>query len=467
MTSSAYDLAVIGSGPGGHAAALAGARRGLRVALIEREQWGGVCLNVGCIPTKALAAVAHMVRRIQRAQRFGITVREWAVDYPAVRARNERIISTLRRGLTELLARERVALIEGSAAFERPTKLVVTRRGHSSQLETSRIVIATGGHPLAGPWTFDERTILSYRGVLNLTEIPRAMLIIGGGVIGCEFASIFSAFGARVTIVEQQAQLLPADDPDAVRWLSRRFQHDGITVATGTTVQALVSRAGGVAATLGDGTAIEADVALIAIGQQPNVASLQLGAAGVNAADGVQVDPFLRTNLPHIAAIGDCLEGHGLAHWASAEGALAVHNLLGDPLAALEASEVPRCVFADPEIAHIGPLESHVKEPVRAVRFSFGALGKSHCDEDTEGFVKLLVDPATDRLRGATIVGTNASSLIHYAVLAVHHGLTAKQLARTITAHPTMPEAITEAAASFYGESVAVAARSQPRASVS
>ncbi|PIQ83982.1 MAG: dihydrolipoyl dehydrogenase [Candidatus Omnitrophica bacterium CG11_big_fil_rev_8_21_14_0_20_63_9] len=466
MSAPSYDLVVIGSGPGGYAAALAGARRGLRVGLVEREHWGGVCLNVGCIPTKALASVAHMIRKVQQAQRLGIMIREWAVDYPAVRARNERIVSTLRRGLTELLQRERVELIEGVAAFEQPTRLVVTRQGQSSRIEASRIVIATGGRPVPGPWTFDERKILSYRGVLSLTEIPRALLIIGGGAIGCEFASIFSALGSRVTIVEQQPQLLPADDPDAVRWLTRRFQQEGVTVSTGTTVQELAARGSGVAAALSDGTHLEVDAALIAIGQRPNIASLQLEAGGIQSGRGVQVDPFLRTSQPHVAAIGDCLEGHGLAHWASAEGGLAVRNLLGDPMGALDATEVPRCVFADPELAHIGPLESQVKDRVRAVRFSFGALGKSHCDEETEGFVKLLVDPATDRLRGATIVGTNASSLIHYAVLAVHQGLTAKQLAKTITAHPTMPEAITEAAASVYGESLVVAARPHTRAQV-
>lgn len=464
MSARSYDLVVIGSGPGGYAAALAGARRGLRVGLVERERWGGVCLNVGCIPTKALASVAHMIRKVQQAQQLGITIREWAVDYPAVRARNERIVSTLRRGLTELLQRERVELIEGAAAFEQPARLVVTRQGQSSRIDASRVVIATGGQPVPGPWAFDERKILSYRGVLSLTEIPRTLLIVGGGVIGCEFASIFSAFGSRVTIVEQQPQLLPADDPDAVRWLTRRFQQDGVTVSTGATVQEFATQGGGVAATLSDGTHLEVDAAVIAIGQRPNIASLQLEAGGIRSGRGVQVDPFLRTSQPHVAAIGDCLEGHGLAHWASAEGGLAVRNLLGDPVSALDATEVPRCVFADPELAHIGPLESQVKDQVRAVRFSFGALGKSHCDEETEGFVKLLVDPATDRLRGATIVGTNASSLIHYAVLAVHQGLTAKQLAKTITAHPTMPEAITEAAASVYGESLVVAARPATRA---
>ncbi|MBI3997245.1 MAG: dihydrolipoyl dehydrogenase [Candidatus Omnitrophica bacterium] len=459
MTTSRVDLAVIGSGPGGCAAALTAARRGLRVGLIEREQCGGVCLNVGCIPTKALATVAHAMRRIREAARLGIIVRGCELDYAAVRARNERIVTTLRRGLTDLLQRERVELIAGTAAFEGPQRLIVTREGHSQRLDAERIVIATGARPLAGPWTFDEQRIVSYRGLLSLSARPQSLLIIGGGAIGCEFASIFAAFGTRVTIVEQQSQLLPADDPEAVRWLTRRFTADGVTVLTGTTVERLETSATGITATLADGTRQTAECCAIAIGQQPNIDSLQLAAAGVKAGRGIEVDASLRTSQPHIAAIGDCIAGHGLAHWASAEGALAVRNLLGDPPQSLEPSDVPRCVFATPELAHVGPLESQCGESVRVSRFSFGALGKSHCDEDTEGFVKLLVDGATDRIRGATIIGANASSLIHYAVVAMQHGLTAKQLARTITAHPTLPEGITEAAAHLYGESLCVAAR--------
>lgn len=456
----AYDLAVVGSGPGGHAAALTAARRGLRVCLIERGQWGGVCLNVGCIPTKTLLAVSHLIRRLQRANQLGLTIHGYDVDYATVRARNERIVTTLRRGITDLLRREQVEFVSGSASFESPTQLMVTHERHSQRLEAARVVLATGGAPVSGSWVFDEQRLLSYRGLLALTTVPRSLLIIGGGVIGCEFASCFSAFGTQVTMVEQQSQLLPGEDPDAVRWLARRFQSWGITIATGMTVERLTATSDGVSAVLSDGTTLSAERCVIAIGQRPNIDALQLPKASVACGRGITVDAHLRTTQSHIAAIGDCLEGHGLAHWASAEGALAVRNLLGDPPESLAPSEVPRCIFSDPELAQIGPLESQLEGQVRVSRFSFGALGKSHCDEEIEGFVKLLVDPATDRLRGATIVGAGASSLIHYAVLAMRHGLTAKQLARTITAHPTLPEAITEAAAHLYGESLCVAARS-------
>lgn len=461
-----YDLAVIGSGPGGYAAAVSAGRRGLRVCLIEREQWGGVCLNVGCIPTKALVAVAHLIRRLQQARQLGVIVRGYDLDYAAVRARNERIISTLRRGITDLLRREGIEQVQGSAVFEGPHQLVITHEGTSRRLDAARIVLATGGRPIAGPWAFDEERLVSYRGLLSLSSVPASLLIIGGGVIGCEFASCLALFGAKVTIIEQQPQLLPAEDPEAARWLRRRLEADGVTVVTGATVQQLESSAAGATATLLDGSRRSAERCLIAIGRQPNIEGLQLPAASIAHGTGVTVDPFVRTSQPHIAAIGDCVEGHGLAHWASAEGSLAVRNLLGDPPESIDAAQIPWCVFTDPEIARIGPLESQLGDQVRASRFSFGALGKSHCDEEVEGFVKLLIDPATERVRGATIVGANAATLIHTAALAIRHGLTAKQLARTITAHPTLPEAVSEAAAHFYGESLYVTPRTKSAKSV-
>ena len=455
------DLAVVGSGPGGYAAALTAARRGVRVCLIEREQWGGVCLNVGCIPTKALVTVAHLMRRLGQAHALGIALDGYRLEYATVRARNERIVSELRRGLTGLLRQEGVELVSGRAAFEDPHTLVITQDGVSERLEARWIVLATGACPHPGPWTMDEQRMLSYRGLLALSQLPASLLIIGGGVIGCEFASCFSAFGTRITLVEQQPQLLPMEDPEAVRWVARRLEQQGVALHTGTTVTTLTASERGVRATLSTGTSVEAERCLVAIGQQPNIGALRLANGSVAHDVGVTVDAFLRTSQPHIAAIGDCLAGHGLAHWASAEGALAVRNLLGDPPAALDPTQVPRCVFSDPELAHVGVRETDQGGAWRVSRFAFGALGKSSCDEETEGFVKLVVDPATEQVRGVTIVGAQASNLIHQAVMAIQHGLTARQLARTITAHPTLPEAVTEAAAHLYGESLAVASRSR------
>ena len=262
----AYELAVIGSGPGGYAAALASARRGLRTCLIEREQWGGVCLNVGCIPTKAMTASSQFLRRVKTAERLGVRIGSYAVDYPAVRARTARIVTTLRTGLIDLLRREGVELIGGVASFEAAHRLAVSPEGGAQAISAERIVIASGARPVSGPWAFDERRVLSYRGVLSLPELPASLLIIGGGVIGCEFASVFAAFGTAVTIIEPQPHLLPSEDPEAVRWLTRRFQSEGLTIVTGTSVQRLVTSAEGVTAVLSDGSSHTAQQALLAIG---------------------------------------------------------------------------------------------------------------------------------------------------------------------------------------------------------
>ncbi|MBI4353955.1 MAG: dihydrolipoyl dehydrogenase [Candidatus Omnitrophica bacterium] len=459
MTAAACDLAIIGSGPGGIAAALTAARRGLKVALIEREWWGGVCLNVGCIPTKALITVAKLKRRIHGASALGLHVEGLRVDYPAVMARNARIITTLRRGVAQLLQRAQVELISGEAAFEDAHALVVRHGEKTQKLSAQRFIIAVGSHPHPGPWGFDGARRLSYRDALQLSELPASMLIIGGGVIGCEFASCFSNFGVAVTIVEQESQLLPGEDPEAVNFLSQRLQANGVTILTGTTIETLTTTAAGVQADLSNGTQVTASQCLIAVGLVPNTDTLGLSRIGLETDEGrIVVTPARLTRQSHIAAIGDCIEGPGLAHMASAEGAFAVDSLMG--LASPKDWQiVPRCVYTDPELAQVGLTEVDAPPSARISRFAFAALGKSLCDEESEGFVKLIVEAETDRVLGGTIVGVHASDMIHLIVLAMTQGLTAKQLARTITAHPTWPEAVTEAAAQIYGESLASAHR--------
>lgn len=460
-----YDLVVIGSGPGGYAAATAASRRGLRVAVIERAQLGGVCLNVGCIPTKALIAVAQTMRRIHQASALGIRVEGAHLEYDRVLARNLRIIARLREGLASLLRHHRIELISGEAIFDDPHTLRVTQDGRTMGVSAERFVIATGASPSAGPWQFDGDRVLSYRDLLALASLPQSLLIIGGGVIGCEFASCFASFGVPVTLVEQQPALLFAEDQEAVRLLVRSLQARGVTIHTGTTVTTLTASSDGVRATLSSAQTIHAQRCLIAIGQQPNSHGLGLESLGVQTDHGIRVDERLFTSQSHMAAIGDCVAGHGLAHWASAEGLLAVRNLCERTATSLDPRLVPRCIYTDPELAHVGAVDSPTGGPVRVSRFSFATLGKALCDEGPEGFVKLLVDESTDTVRGATIVGVQASSLIHLAVLAMQHGLTARQLAQSITAHPTWPEAVSEAAAQVYGEALysAVSARLKVR----
>lgn len=466
-----YDLAVVGSGPGGYAAALAARRRGWRVALIEREELGGVCLNVGCIPTKALITVGQMMRRIRRAQELGIQVDGVRLDYAAVRQRTQRIVSTLQQGLRSLLKHHQVELLTGQASFDDAHTLRLTHDGQAQTLACERVVLATGARPSlprfardsGGPWAFDGQRLLSYRDLLGMAELPTSLLIIGGGVIGCEFASCLSSLRVSVMLIEQQAQLLPTEDPEAVRVLARSLQARGVTVQTQTTVRTLTASSDGVRAVLSTGAAIEAQRCLVAVGLAAQTEGLGLEQAGVAVArGGIAINDQLITRQPHIAAIGDCVRGAGLAHWASAEGVVAVDNLAQAGSRRVDPKLVPRCIYTDPELAQIGATESECNDSVRVSRFSFAALGKSLCDEEPEGFVKLLVNASTDHVVGATIVGAHASDLIHVAALAMTHGLTAKQLVRTITAHPTLSEGITEAAAQLYGEALSTAGSARP-----
>jgi dihydrolipoamide dehydrogenase len=256
------------------------------------------------------------------------------------------------------------------------------------------------------------------------------------------------------TIIEQEPQLLPGEDPEAVRLLSHALRAGGVTILTGTTLDSLTATASGVTARCSNGNTVQAERCLIAVGLSPNLETLGLSRVGVETADsGIVVAASRLTAQPHIAAIGDCIDGPGLAHMASAEGVVAVHALMGDePPMAL--SVVPRCIYTDPEIAQVGCTESEAPGSARVSRFAFAALGKSLCEEEPEGFVKLIVEAGTDRILGGTIVGAHASDLIHLVVVAMTHGLTAQQLARTITAHPSWPEGVSDAAAQIYGEAL-------------
>lgn len=477
MTSS-YDLLVIGAGPGGYVAAIRARQLGARVLLVEQEAVGGVCLNHGCIPTKALVAAADLVHRIKQAGEFGIDVPPPRVDYARMLARNAAIIGQLRDGIQHLVTARSIDLRLGRAAFAGPHEAVIERdgppasadqRGRAGARETvaaRHVILATGASPRPLPGLpFDGRRILSYKDLLAQQELPQRLLIIGGGAIGCEFASLLHEFGTAVTLVEQEAQLLPGGDPDIARRLSMSLERRGVRVHVGTTAAQITAGSHGVTAALSSGETVEAAQALVAVGQSPRVEALQLEAAGVRCGRaGIPVDAHLRTNVPHILAIGDVVGEHGLAHVASYEGRQAAENLFGQA-APRDYRVVPNCIFTYPEIASVGLSEAEARAAgtyaVKTSGFHFGGLGKSQVLGETEGLVKLVGDERTGALLGGIIIGHQASSLIHVLTLALQTRAPLRELASVITAHPTLPESISEAAAAFFGEAIHVLARSR------
>ena len=463
-----YDLLVIGAGPGGYTAAIRARQRGARVILVEEDAVGGICLNHGCIPTKALVACADLVRRIRQAKAFGIATEPPRIDYARMLARNGAIIGQLRQGIAHLLTARGVEYRQAHAALVGPHDVRLTTEGASPAVVSAKhILVATGAVPRALPtMPFDGRRLLSYKDLLAQTALPASLLIIGGGAIGCEFASLLHEFGTRVTLVEQQPRLLPGEDPDIARRLELSLERRGVQVHVGTSVTTLRVGARGVSATLSSGTAVKAAHVLVAVGQSPRVEGLQLEAAGVRCEQGgLRVDAHLRTNVPHILAIGDVVGEHGLAHVASYEGVRAAENLFGDA-APRDYRVVPNCIFTYPEIASVGLSEAQARArglAVKASGFHFGGLGKSQAVGETEGLVKLIGDERTGELLGGVIIGYQASSLIHVLTLALQTRTPVRTLASVITAHPTLPESISEAAAAFFGEAIHVLARS-PRA---
>ena len=463
-----YDLIAIGAGPGGYTAAIRARQRGARVLLIEEEALGGICLNHGCIPTKALVACADLVRRVRQAEEFGISTAPPRIDYARMLARNGAIIGRLRDGIQHLVTARGVELRMGRAQFVDPHQLRIDSGGAVETVTGAHVILATGAAPRPLPdLPFDGQRILSYKDLLTQSTLPARMLIIGGGSIGCEFASLLHEFGTAVTLVEQQPSLLPGQDADIARRLLLSLERRGVAVHVGTTVTNIRVASRGVSAALSTGEAVDVTHVLVAVGQMPRVGGLNLEAAGVRTQrQGVPVDPLLRTNMPHILAIGDLVGEHGLAHVASYEGVRAAENLFGQA-APRDYRVVPNCIFTYPEIASVGLSETEARAAgayaVKTSAFQMGALGKSQAIGETEGLVKLIGDERTGELLGGVIIGHQASSLIHVLTLALQVRAPMQSLASVITAHPTLPESISEAAAAFFGEAIHVLARAPRR----
>jgi dihydrolipoamide dehydrogenase len=455
-----YRIIVIGGGPGGYVAAIRAAQLGARVALVEKEELGGTCLNRGCIPTKVLAAAADMLAGIKRAGEFGISTGAVEVDMAALMERKRQVVGRLVSGIQFLLKKNKVELVRGTAVLTSPrTVKVILSDGAEQELEAENIILATGSGPaLIKSLGYDGRQVITSDEALNLTSVPERLLIVGGGVVGCEFASIMAALGSRVTLVEMMPSILPGADLEVSRYLQGIFKRQGITVRTGTTIKAVRKEAGGVMAELDGGEEIAADLVLISVGRVLNTGGLGLAEAGVALGQRgeVLVNERMETSVPGIYAVGDITGKIQLAHVASAQGLVAVHNIMGENRE-MDYRVVPSCIFTRPEVGMVGLTTEQARAQgyeVKTAKFPMMASGKAQAMGETEGFVKMVADARTGLLLGVHIVGPHASDLVAEAAVALEMNMTAEQLARVIHAHPTLAETIMEAAEGIHGLSI-------------
>lgn len=439
-----YDLTVIGAGAGGYAAAVRAAELGAKVCIVEKDLLGGVCLNRGCISTTTIIKSLDILQDIKRAAEFGIDITGYKVDITKIQKRKDEVVLKLRQGLEALLKSKGIDIINGRACIGDTNKIEVDGRTISSKY----IVIATGSAPMEQEnLKIDHNYILSSDDILQLDRVPMCIIIIGGGVIGCEFASIYNRLGCRVTIIELMDQLLPHEDEEIARRLEASFKKSGINVIKGSKVVSIDAK-NGVRVNLEDAKSVESEIAILCIGRRANISELNLNKIGIRTDNGrIWVDENLRTNIPNIYAVGDVTGGYYLAHVASYEGVVASENIFGRPRSA-DYSCVPNCIFTYPQISSIGITEDKAKElrlKFLVTRLPFAAISKAHILGETEGFIKLISDAKTGQMLGAHIFGASAGELISKFAIAMRSKTTARELGEVIYPHPTLSEGILEA----------------------
>jgi len=458
-----YDVTIIGAGPGGYVAAIRAAQLGLKTALIEKEHLGGVCLNWGCIPTKALLRNAEVVSLLGRGKEFGFTVSGLEVDFGAAVDRSRRVAERLVKGIAALMRKNSVEVVAGTGALKSPTAVeVALSEGGTRTLETRNVIVATGGRARSIPGvTPDGERVLTYREAIVLRELPRSAVIIGAGPIGLEFAHVWSTYGAALTVVEMLPHALPLEDAELSAEIERAFKRRKVRLFTSTRVQKVETTADGVRVHVADEKGeqvLEAERALVAIGVRPNSENLGLEAVGVQMERGnVVVDARMCTNVPGVYAIGDVTGKLALAHVASAQGLVAAETIAGVETVTLDYEMMPRCTYCQPQVASFGLTEAQAAErghQVKVGRFPFQANGKALGLGDYDGFVKIIADAVSGEILGAHLVGPEVTELLPELVLARHWELTPEEIARTVHAHPTLSEALMEAAHGVFGQAI-------------
>jgi dihydrolipoamide dehydrogenase len=444
------DIAVIGAGPGGYVAAIRAAQMGKSVALIEKGLLGGCCLNVGCIPTKTLLAGASVLHNIKRSADFGIAVGPVAIHYEKMKARKDQVVGKIRTSLEGLIKSNKITIYRGNAQFESPHLLKITGQDNLF-LQAEKIIIATGSVPLdIKAFPCDHERILNSTSILELTEIPKSLAIVGGGYIGCEFASLFAELGTKVMILEALPSILTAQGPAVSQFMTKTFTSKGVEIHTNVAVKSIENKKSHVHITLADGKTMDADLALVSVGRKVYTEGLALEKAGLKTTERgfIETNEKMETEVRGLYAIGDVTGKWMLAHVASHQGVAAASNAAGVETK-MHYEAVPAVVFTSPEIATVGlTLEQATQAGYAATAgtFPFMALGKAQATNDPEGFAQIISDKKTGQILGAVSIGHEASNLIAEMALAIQNELTLESVMETIHAHPTMAEGWLEAA---------------------
>lgn len=458
-----YDLLVIGSGPGGYVAAIRASQLGMKVGVIERSELGGVCLNWGCIPTKSLLKSAQVFEYLNHAADYGVTIEGTAkADFGAMVGRSRGVADGMSKGIQFLFKKNKIEVIQGTGKLTKDRKVEVTKEdGKTEIFEASHILLATGARSRQLPnLPQDGEKIIGYRKALTLEKQPESMVVVGSGAIGSEFAYFYSAIGTKVTLVEYLDNIVPLEDDEVSKQLARSFKKAGIDVRISSEVTSVDTSGKKVKVTVKDKKGkeeiIEAEIVLSAVGITPNIEGLGLEEAGVAVENGrVKVDAFYRTSVEGVYAIGDIVPGQALAHVASAEGIICVEKIAGHHPEPLNYNNIPGCTYTNPEVASVGYTEKAAKEAgyeLKIGKFPFSASGKASAAGHKDGFVKLIFDAKYGELLGAHLIGANVTEMIAELVTARKLETTGQELIKAVHPHPTMSEAIMEAAAAAYGE---------------
>lgn len=456
MPHETFDITFLGGGPAGYQGAIRAAQLGMRVAVVELGQLGGVCLNRGCIPTKTIRASVDLLYHARRAKEYGLEIGSVSADIGAVIARKEKVVGLLRGGISQLLRANGVILYEGRGRLVSPVELLVESEGVTTLLKTSKIVVATGSRPLLpGPFSGHKQGVLTTDDILNISAVPGSLLIVGAGAVGVEMASIMAGLGCNVTLLETADRILPREDSEMTAYLTRMLKRHRIKIITGVTVTE-VEPGDRVRLTLSDNRVMEGDAVLVAAGRALNIESIGLDEVGLSQADSpLAVNDRMETAVPGIYAAGDVTGGWMLAHVAFAEGIVAAENAAGLE-SRINYRVIPRCVFSIPEYGAVGLSEEEAREQFPAASFSFPlkSLGMAQAMGEWEGMVKLVVHKETDEILGGHIIGPHAGDLVAEIVLAMRQGIPAKGIVETIHIHPTLSEAVLETAQAACGQAI-------------